>query len=227
MGYEVLLFDADETLFDFRKGENFAFLKCIDDFNLSEDKEACIKLYKEINTLIWQEFEKGLITSKDLKVERFRRLLKALNIEGDAEEISNTYMKYLGMSTFLFDGVEELIKDLSKDYRLVIVTNGLKEVQTNRISKSAIGKYFEAVIISDGIGIAKPDARIFEYALDSINYKDKSKVLMIGDSLTSDIKGGINAEIDTCLYNPDKKVNDTDIKPTYEIHKLEDLKNIL
>lgn len=227
MRYEVLLFDADETLFDFRKGENSAFLKCIDDFNLSEDKEACIKLYKEINTFIWQEFEKGLITSKDLKVERFRRLLKALNIERDAEEVSNTYMKYLGMSTFLFDGVEELIKDLSKDYRLVIVTNGLKEVQTNRISKSTIGKYFEEIIISDGIGIAKPDARIFEYALDSINYKDKSKVLMIGDSLTSDIKGGINAEIDTCLYNPDKKVNDTDIKPTYEIHKLEDLKNIL
>lgn len=227
MGYEVLLFDADETLFDFRKGENFAFLKCIDDFNLSEDKEACIKLYKEINTLIWQEFEKGLITSKDLKIERFRRLLKALNIERDAKEISNTYMKYLGMFTFLFDGVEELIKDLSKDYRLVIVTNGLKEVQTNRVSKSTIGKYFEAVIISDGIGIAKPDARIFEYALDSIDYKDKSKVLMIGDSLTSDIKGGINAKIDTCLYNPDKKVNDTDIKPTYEIYKLEDLKNIL
>lgn len=227
MKYEVLLFDIDETLFDFKKGENFAFLKCVDDFNLSEDKEACIKLYREINTLIWQEFEKGLITSKDLKVERFRRLLKALNIERDAKEISNTYMKYLGMSTFLFDGVEELIKELSKDYRLAIVTNGLKETQTNRISKSAIGKYFDAVIISDGIGIAKPDARIFEYALDRINYKDKSKVLMIGDSLTADIKGGINAEIDTCLYNPDKKVNDTGIKPTYEINKLEDLKNIL
>lgn len=227
MGYEVLVFDADETLFDFRKGENFAFLKCVDDFNLSEDKEACIKLYKEINTLIWKEFEKGLITSKDLKIERFRRLLKALNIERDAEEISNTYMKYLGMSTFLFDGVEELIKSLSKKYRLVIVTNGLKEVQTNRISKSTIGKYFEAVIISDGIGIAKPDARIFEYALDNIKYRDKSKVLMIGDSLSSDIKGGINAGIDTCLYNPDRKVNDTNIKPTYEIHKLEDLKNIL
>ncbi|MGG7078679.1 YjjG family noncanonical pyrimidine nucleotidase [Clostridium sardiniense] len=227
MKYEVLLFDIDETLFDFKKGENFAFLKCVDDFNLSEDKEACIKLYREINTLIWQEFEKGLITSKDLKVDRFRRLIKALNIERDAEEISNTYMRYLGMSTFLFDGVEELINELSKDYRLAIVTNGLKETQTNRINKSTIGKYFDAVIISDGIGIAKPDARIFEYALDRINYKDKSKVLMIGDSLTADIKGGINAEIDTCLYNPDKKVNDTDIKPTYEIHKLEDLKNIL
>lgn len=227
MKYEVLLFDADETLFDFRKGENFAFLKCIDDFNLSEDKEACIKLYKEINTFIWKEFEKGLITSKDLKVERFRRLLKALNIERSAKEISDAYMKYLSMSTFLFDGVEELINSLSKDYKLAIVTNGLKEVQTNRISKSAIGEYFEDVVISDGIGIAKPDPRIFEYALDSINYKDKSKVLMIGDSLSSDIKGGINAGIDTCLYNPEKKVNNTDIKPTYEIYKLKDLKNIL
>lgn len=227
MKYEVLLFDADETLFDFKKGENFAFLKCVDDFNLSEDKDGCIKLYKEINTFIWQEYEKGTITSKDLRVDRFRRLFKALGIERDAKEVSDAYMRYLGMSTFLFDGAEELIRDLSKDYRLVIVTNGLKETQTNRINKSTIGKYFEAVIISDDIGIAKPNPRIFEYALDSINYKDKSKVLMIGDSLSSDIKGGINSGIDTCLYNPERKVNNSDIKPTYEICKLEDLKNIL
>ncbi len=227
MKYEVLLFDIDETLFDFKKGEKFAFLKCVDDFKLSDNKEECMEIYKGINTLIWQEYEKGTITSKDLRIDRFRRLFKALDIERDAKEVSDAYMRYLGMSTFLFDGVEELIKALSKDYRLVIVTNGLKEAQTNRINKSTIRKYFEAVVISDEIGIAKPDPRIFEYALYKINYKDKSKVLMIGDSLSSDIKGGTNAGIDTCLYNPEKKVNDTCIKPTYQIYKLEDLKNIL
>lgn len=107
------------------------------------------------------------------------------------------------------------------------MTNGLKDVQDNRIRKSIIGKYFENVVVSEEINISKPDPKIFEYALNSINYSDKSKVLIVGDSLTSDIQGGLNSGIDTCWFNPNNIINNTSIKPTYKITNLMDLKNIL
>lgn len=227
MKYEIIIFDADETLFDFNKSERTAFKNAMLDFKIEYDENHHLKIYHEINKAIWKEFEEGLISQEKLKVERFRRLSEKLDAVFDEVEFAKAYMKHLGDACFLFQESETLVESLHKDYRLAIVTNGLKEVQTNRIKKSSIAKYFEYVVISDEVKVAKPDPRIFEIALNKLKHTDKNKVLVVGDSLTSDIRGGINLGVDTCWYNPNKDVNETSIKPSFEISTLMELKDVL
>lgn len=224
MKYDIIIFDADETLFDFKKSERDAFKNTMLEFNINYNENYHLKIYKDINTAIWKELEDGLITQKKLKVERFKRLSDALNAGFDEVEFSKSYMKHLSYASFLYDDSLALIESLSKDYRLSIITNGLKDVQNNRIRKSIIGKYFEDIVISEEVEVSKPDPKIFEHALNNLNYTNKNKVLMVGDSLTSDIQGGINFGIDTCWFNPNKIVNGTEINPTYEISNLMYLK---
>lgn len=227
MKYKVILFDADETLFNFKKTEKVALEKLMDSLDTEHDKEYCIKLYKEINSKIWKDFEEGKIKSDDINLERFKRLLLALELDADAKYISDQYSEFLGEGSYLFEETEELLAYLHQNYRIGIITNGLAEVQHKRIRESVVSHYFEDVVISDEIKIAKPNSEIFDYALNNLNHRDKSSVLMIGDSLTSDIKGGINAGIDTCWCNLYKKENTSDLVPSYEINSLLDLKNIL
>lgn len=227
MKYEVIIFDADETLFDFEKSEREALKNTMMEFNIDYDENYHLKVYKDINSVVWKEFENGLIIQSNLNIERFKRLIKSLNFNFDEEKFAKVYIKHLSYASFLYNDSLALIENLYKKYKLLIVTNGLKDVQDNRIRKSIIGKYFENVVVSEEINISKPDPKIFEYALNSINYSDKSKVLIVGDSLTSDIQGGLNSGIDTCWFNPNNIINNTSIKPTYKITNLMDLKNIL
>ncbi len=227
MNYEVIIFDADETLFDFKKSEKYALKNTMIEFGIDYDENYHLKVYKDINTLIWKEFENGLIIQRDLNIERFKRLLSKLNIKFDEVKFAKSYVKHLSCASFLYDDSMALIESLHKDYRLIIITNGLKDVQDNRIRKSVIGKYFEDVVISDEIEVSKPDPKIFQHALKNINHTDKTKVLMVGDSLTSDIQGGIRFGIDTCWFNSNKIINRDAIKPTYEITNLMELKNIV
>jgi len=227
MKYEIIIFDADETLFDFKKSEREAFKNSMLEFDIEYDENHHLKIYQGINTAIWKEFEEGLITQKKLKVERFKRLAVELQAGFNEEEFAKAYMKHLSNGSFLFEDTIELVDSLHKDYRLTIVTNGLKDVQDNRIRKSIIAKYFEDIVVSEEVEVSKPDPKIFEHALNNIKHTDKSKVLMVGDSLTSDIQGGINFGIDTCWYNPNKHKNKTGIEPTYEIASLNELKEIL
>ncbi len=227
MNYEVIIFDADETLFNFKKSEKYALKNTMIEFGIDYDENYHLKVYKDINTLIWKEFENGLIIQRDLNIERFKRLLSKLNIKFDEVKFAKSYVKHLSCASFLYDDSMALIESLHKDYRLIIITNGLKDVQDNRIRKSVIGKYFEDVVISDEIEVSKPDPKIFQHALKNINHTDKTKVLMVGDSLTSDIQGGIRFGIDTCWFNSNKIINKSAIKPTYEITNLMELKNIV
>ncbi|MDF2613299.1 MAG: family hydrolase [Clostridia bacterium] len=227
MQYEIIIFDADETLFDFNKSESEAFKNTMLEFNIAYDEAYHLKIYHEINRAIWKEFEKRLITQEQLKVERFKRLSDHLNIKFNEAEFAKLYMKHLSQASFLYDESIDLIESLHKEYRLIIITNGLTDVQDNRIRKSIIGKFFEDIVISEEVGLSKPDPKIFEHALSNINHTDKSKVLMVGDSLTSDIQGGINFSINTCWFNPNKIMNNTGITPTYEISALTELKDIL
>jgi putative hydrolase of the HAD superfamily len=227
MKYEIIIFDADETLFDFKKSEREAIKNTMIEFNIEYDENYHLKIYSEINAAIWREFEDGLITQDKLKVERFKRLSDKLNVKFDEVEFAKSYMKHLSHASFLFDDSIPLIESLHKSYKLSIVTNGLKDVQNNRIRKSVIAKYFEDIVISEEVKVSKPNPEIFELALTNIKHADKSKVLMVGDSLTSDIQGGINFGVDTCWYNPNKIENMTKFKPTYEISSLMELKNVL
>jgi putative hydrolase of the HAD superfamily len=142
-------------------------------------------------------------------------------------EFAKSYMQNLSNCSFLFDGSLELIENLSKNYKLLIITNGLTAVQENRIRKSIISKHFEDVVISEEISISKPNPKIFEHALENIHHTNKNTVLMVGDSLTSDIQGGINFGIDTCWYNPNKLENNSNITPKHEISNFEALNHLL
>lgn len=227
MKYEIILFDADETLYDFKKSEREAFKNTMLKFNINYDENYHLEIYKEINSALWKEFEQGLVTQEVLKIERFKRLSKELKIRFDENEFANSYIENLADASFLYDNSLELIETLNKSFRLAIVTNGLTSVQNKRIRQSSIAKFFDAIVISEEILIAKPNPKIFEHTLKLINFSDKSKVLMIGDSLSSDIQGGINFGIDTCWYNPNKIINETSIKPTYEISNFDELKLLL
>lgn len=227
MKYEIILFDADDTLFDFKKSEREAFKNTMLEFNIEYDENHHLKIYQGINKAIWREFEDGLITQEKLKVERFKRLSDSLKAGFDEKQFAKVYIKHLTNCSFLFEKSIELIKNLHKDYKLTVVTNGLTDVQNKRIKKSIIAEYFEQVVISEEVKVAKPDPKIFEYALTYIGCTDKGKVLMVGDGLTSDIQGGINFGIDTCWYNPKRIENKTEIIPTYEISNLMKLKDIL
>lgn len=227
MKYEVIIFDADGTLFDFEKSEMEAIKNTSLHFGINYDENYHLKVYKDINTKIWKEFEEGIITQKKLKTERFDRFFKRIEMDLNSEEFALKYMEELALGSFLFEESTKLIEKLHGNVKLTILTNGLTLVQNGRIKKSTIAKYFEDIVISEEVGVSKPNSEIFEIALNNISHRDKSKVLIVGDSLTSDIKGGINFGIDTCYYNPNGVENTSGIVPTYEIKNLLELENIL
>lgn len=227
MKYKLVIFDADETLFDFSKSEKYALEHAIKDHSIDYSEDYHLPLYKKINIAIWQEFERGEITQKELKVERFRRFLNEINDNSDAFSFGESFMDHLAQASFLYNGVEQLVEDLSKSHRLVFITNGLTRVQKHRVRKSVIAHYFERVIISEEIGYAKPNPMIFIEGLKGLELPSKREMVIVGDSLTSDIPGGINYGIDTIWYNPYKKPNQSPHIPTHEIDSLEKLYNIL
>lgn len=227
MKYDVILFDADETLFDFKKSEKEAFKNSMIEFKFDYEENYNLEVYKNINTAIWKEFEGGLITQEKLKVERFKRLSDKLEVKFDELEFAKAYMKHLSYGSFLYDESEEILNSLYGNHRMAIITNGLRDVQNRRIKQSKVAHLFEAIIVSEEVNVSKPNPKIFEITLDSLKFTDKSKVLMVGDSLTSDISGGINYGVDTCWYNPGRNKNSTSIKPTYEINSLYQLNEIL
>lgn len=225
--YELIIFDADETLLDFEKAEKYAFEKTMRHFNINYDEEYHLKEYKKFNKQVWDEFEKELISAEELKVERFKRLFREISISLDCKEANDKYTSALCEASFLLDGAEDILEELSKKYKLALITNGLLVVQNARIRQSHIAKYFETVVISEEAGVAKPNPGIFQYTFDKIGHENKNTALIVGDSLNSDIKGGTNFGIDTCWFNPKGMKGMTGLHPTYEIRRLDELKDIL
>lgn len=223
--YKMIIFDADDTLYDFAKAEEYAFENAIKDFNF-EYKDNYLSIYKKINVQIWKDLENGLITQKELKAERFRRFLEAVNLVADAKDFSDCFLDHLSRGTFLYDGAIELVEDLSKKYRLVLITNGLTSVQKYRVRQHKIAQYFEKVIISEEIGFAKPDPRIFEEGLKDLKPVNKEDIIIVGDTISSDILGGINYGIDTCWFNMKNQSNHKNIMPTHAVYTFEELQNI-
>ncbi|ULO06717.1 noncanonical pyrimidine nucleotidase, YjjG family [Paenibacillus sp. 19GGS1-52] len=225
MKYEIILFDADDTLFDYGMAESHALYNTFAQFGLPTGADDYAASYKEINHALWKDLEQGRITSAALRVERFNRLFVANELKLNPEEFSAAYLRFLGEGTFLIQGAIELCEELA-DFRLAIITNGIKEVQTSRIQGSPLCSTFEQIIISEEAGSQKPETGIFDYAFAKLGITDKEKVLIVGDSLTSDIQGGINYGIDTCWFNPLGKVNDSGVLPKYEIRSLSELISI-
>lgn len=224
--YEVLIFDADGTLFDFAKAEEHAFFETAEAFGQVFDRKT-YDFYARVNEAIWKEMELGEIDQETLKAERFRRFFRRLGLETDAEAFSRTYLHRLSRQGFLFPGVEKLLENLKGACRMVLLTNGLTSVQAHRLGTSPIRPFFEELVISESVGVSKPDPAIFAHTFRLLGIDEKAGSLMIGDSLTSDIRGGIGFGIDTCWYNPAGKPGRADIIPTYEVRDYAGLLGIL
>jgi 2-haloacid dehalogenase len=225
--YKLILLDADGTLFDYDKAEEAALKKTLTHIGVEENLSEIHKRYRIINADLWRRLEQGTISKDELRYKRFNILLKEFHISCRAEEFSTYYLERLGEGCFLLDGAEELCRELSVNYPLVILTNGMKEVQLSRLGNSSIKDFIDDIVISEEIGVSKPHPSIFEYTLNKLKHEKKEDVLMIGDSLTSDIQGGINFGIDTCWYNPENRENKSWVEPTYRITSLKEIKGIL
>lgn len=227
MKYKIIIIDADRTLFDFDQSEEVAFRSLLKHIGLEDDFSNLFPIYMKKNKETWDELEQGLITQDKLKSERFSRFIDASGIIGKPFKLASIFTKYLANASILYDDAYEIIEELSKKYRIIILTNGLKEVQKTRVRQSILAPFIETTIISDEIGIMKPDPKIIDYTLDFINHPSKNDIVLIGDSLTSDIQCGFNAGIDTIWYNPKKINNKLEKDPTYTISDLKELLTLL
>jgi len=224
--YDILLFDADRTLLDFDKSEFMALKQVFQEYKIEfNDARHC--KYAKINQTLWDQHELGLISRDRLIYKRFEDFLESENINIDSIEIEERYQFLLSENAYIFDGVLELIKDLSLKYDVYIVTNGVKDTQIKRLAATGIEKYVKDIFISDVIGYQKPSKEYFDIVFSKISNFQKTKALIIGDSLTSDIKGGNNAGIDTCWYNPQRLPQNVDVDVTFEIDSLEILREKL
>lgn len=226
MKYEIILFDVDDTLLDFGISEKKALHEVFLEFGLPTGVKDYAGCYQEISEVLWRDLEQGLIDLSNLGVERFKRLFLKHGLDIDADVFSRAYLGHLGKEIHLMPGAIEVCEKLG-GCRLAIITNGFTTVQTARIGGSPLCNTFETLIVSQEAGFQKPDRGIFDYAFSKLKITDKSKALIVGDSLTSDIQGGLNYGMDTCWYNPQQKGNNLGIKPTYEIRKLTDLLEIV
>jgi 2-haloacid dehalogenase len=224
MTYQWLLFDADNTLFDYDQAEATALANSFRQFGLNLD-QATGAQYRTINAKLWQDYELGHITQQALRVERFRRLFTEAGLALDAAAFSRQYLLNLSQAGQLLEGAEALIRELAAKYRIAIITNGIADVQRPRLENSPIHEFVEAFVISEELGVAKPDPAIFDAAFALMGWPEKTAVLIIGDSLSSDMQGGLNYGIDTCWYNPDNKP--ASLPVTYKIQRLEELHTIL
>ena len=226
MNYQWLLFDADGTLFDYDRAEAVALQKAFESFDFKFKAEYSL-VYRHINAQIWQEFERGEVTQADLRTKRFSLLFDALKIEVNPKAFSQSYLKYLGEGDYLLDGAQETLEALYGKVDMMLITNGLKDVQRSRLARSTIGHYFVDVIISEEVGVAKPENGIFEAAFQKMGWPKKESVLMIGDSLSSDINGGNQFGIDTCWFNPNHSERTADVSIRHEITHLSELLEIV
>lgn len=226
MKYTTILFDADDTLLDFHLAEYQAIKSVLLEFGLPYD-DSVISAYSEINLSFWKLLELGQIKKDELKIRRFEAFCERMGFKVDAEKMAFMYMEALSNQNPLKEGAEELCKNLFGKYHLYIITNGIRHIQTRRFSTCPISKYFDKIFISEEIGFEKPKIEFFDAVSAQIPGFDKRKTLVVGDSLTSDIQGGINYGLDTCWFNPKGKAKPDGMDITYEISRLEEIYEIL
>lgn len=222
--YSVVLFDIDDTLLDFPRSEKEALCEA---FMLSrvELNEEMITVYQKINYELWKALERGEIERDELMTRRFEDFAKFYGLEIDFLKVANDYLDCLGKKIYFIEGARELLEALYGKIRMYIVTNGLAKVQNSRYKLTGFDKIFDGMFISQEVGANKPDNRFFEYVAEHIVGFEKEKTIIVGDSLSSDIAGGINFGIDTCWYSA--KGMTPKIQPTYTVDSLDKVLPIL
>lgn len=225
MKYDVILLDADDTLLDFKRAEREALKDTLESFGLPSN-DMVVEIYSKINDGYWKALERGEVTKEALKVRRFADLCAEFEFANDPVEMARTYEGNLSKKVCLLDGAENICRELSEKYRVYIVTNGIKDVQIGRLEGSKLKEYFIKAFVSEEMGFEKPHVGFFEAAAREIPDFDKSKTLIIGDSLSSDMKGGINFGIDTCWYNTSGKTIPEDMIITYSVSSYDDIRKL-
>ena len=223
---EFLFLDLDDTILDFHKAERIAIAKTLRDYGL-EPTEEILARYHVINKWHWEQLELGKLTRKQVQQERFHVLFAELGREVDGEAIAKTYMDNLSIGHYFLPGAEEAVTQLHKKYRLFLASNGNASVQKGRMTSANLYRFFEQVFVSQEVGFDKPSKAYFDACFARIPGFDPGRAIMVGDSLTSDIRGGINAGIPTVWVNPSGKANTTDIHPDYEIASITQLEQLL
>ncbi|MCL2564948.1 MAG: YjjG family noncanonical pyrimidine nucleotidase [Defluviitaleaceae bacterium] len=224
MGYDLVLLDLDGTLLNFEEAQEKAFEKTLGEFGIVYSEKA-LEVYVKANKRCWEEFEKGLITKEELFIARFTNFLEEMGLDsGKAERISERYMQILPVCKVIPPESVELCGALSKRADIVIATNGDAKGQMMVIESSGIMPFIKGVAVSEKVGYPKPDYRFFQYAMALVSDAQKDKTIIVGDSLTADIKGGADFGIDTCWFNPAYSPSLKGIEPTYII---KDLRQIL
>lgn len=225
---KVILWDIDGTLLDFLEAEKEAIRACFAKFGLGECTDEMIRRYSKINRSYWEKLERGEMTKAEILVNRFRDFFASEGIHTRCEdEFNAAYQVALGDTICFHDNGYELVKKLHGSYLQYAVTNGTFVAQEKKLKKSGIGELMEAAFISDNIGYEKPSPGFFEYVFAKIGSYEKDEILIVGDSLTSDMKGGSNAGILCCWYNPDHLENTQGVPIDFEIDHLWQLEEIL
>ena len=225
--YDVLLCDADNTLFDFNRAEELAFAMACRAMGIAPD-DALLHAYSQINAALWRLFERGGIDQKTLRVRRFEHFLSHIGMERvDAAAMSEAFVGALGQQAVLIPGAAQAVRRWRAICPVVIVTNGIARVQRGRMDRSEIRDDIDGLIISEEVGAAKPDPRMVEAGMRAAGVSDPSRALMLGDSLTSDIAAAANAGVDACWFNPQGKANASGLPVRYTIDSLDGVDAIL
>ena len=217
-GYRYVLMDVDNTLLDFDFSERHALAKTLASYGYPVDGET-VGAYHRANKLLWDAFEKGDITQEELIVRRFQEFMDAIGGNYDPAEMNQRYMERLASCSRMLPGAEDFCQTVAREGRsLAIVTNGVAMVQHGRVDHAPIRPLFEKVYISAELGCRKPSAAIFDAVCQDMGITDRSQAVVFGDSLTSDVLGGVNAGMDTIWFNPKHAPQDAPIQPTWETH---------
>lgn len=200
--YDIVLLDADETVYDFLLAEKTAVSRTLSAFGV-EPTDEVVSLYSACNLWCWKALERGELSREVLKTHRFAMLFEKLGREPvDFEAVNEMYLSNLAGCGFMLPGATEFVKKLHEEYdvKVYLSTNGLTVPQTGRYRRSGIDRYMDGIYISEQIGFSKPSKEYFDYIFNDLGVTDKSRVIILGDSLTSDMQGGRNADIATCRY---------------------------
>ena len=223
---EFLFLDLDDTILDFHKAEHIALGKTFRKFGL-DPQEPVLARYSQINREHWEKLERKELTREAVLVGRFAVLFGEYGISVDPEQVARCYEDYLSIGHYFLPGAEKALQSLCKKYKLYLASNGTAKVQAGRLKSANISHYFQEIFVSQQIGANKPDKVYFDRCAERIPGYDPKKAMIVGDSLTSDIQGGINAGMKTVWVNPNHATHPEHITPDYEIEALSQLEALL
>ncbi|MFR2610819.1 HAD-IA family hydrolase [Anaerococcus obesiensis] len=221
---KAVLIDIDDTIFDFEKCSKNSFLKTLEKFNI-KFKEEDFSYFNRVNDILWTKQKLGEINIKEVFIKRDYLMGKYFNLDIEKGLFNDLFVKFLYDEIEMVDGIEDLLLYLSDKYKIFTASNGVYDMQVNRIKKSNLSKYFTDIFVSDKIGYEKPDKRFFQKIMDITKYSNDD-LIMIGDSIKSDIIGAKNSKIKSIYFNNEnKKISDKNF--TYQVKNLSEIKNIL